>query len=110
MKSFDEMMNDRRSAAERLLARGPQGKYRVGDIVVITGRNPSYVGLRAQILSLQYRERALQKGYRDYTAESFEMFYWRSTSQFEVDFVKKTKHKKLIGIEVKAHRKSTNMI
>ncbi len=39
--------------------------------------------------------------YRDYSNSSFKLFYWRSTSQFEVDFIIKLKSKKLIGIEVK---------
>lgn len=39
--------------------------------------------------------------YRDYNEGQFELFYWRSTSQFEVDFIIRTKSKKLIGIEVK---------
>jgi predicted AAA+ superfamily ATPase len=39
--------------------------------------------------------------YRDYHEEAFEIFYWRSTSQFEVDFLLQFKSKKLIGIEVK---------
>jgi predicted AAA+ superfamily ATPase len=43
--------------------------------------------------------------FRDYTERKFELFYWRSTSQFEVDFVIRLKSKKLIGIEVKgSHR------
>lgn len=40
--------------------------------------------------------------YRDYTDSQFELFYWRSTSQFEVDFILRLRSKKLIGIEVKA--------
>lgn len=39
--------------------------------------------------------------YRDYRENPFEIFYWRSTSQFEVDFLIRLKSKKLIGIEVK---------
>ncbi len=39
--------------------------------------------------------------YRDYSEKSFELFYWRSTSQYEVDFIIRMKSKKLIGIEVK---------
>lgn len=39
--------------------------------------------------------------YRDYCDFPFEIFYWRSTSQFEVDFIIRLKSKKLIGIEVK---------
>jgi predicted AAA+ superfamily ATPase len=41
------------------------------------------------------------KAYQDYMEEEFSLFYWRSTSQIEVDFILKTKSKKLIGIEVK---------
>jgi predicted AAA+ superfamily ATPase len=41
------------------------------------------------------------KAYYDYTENNFEIFYWRSTSQFEVDFIIRLKSKKLIGIEVK---------
>ncbi|MEI7441689.1 MAG: DUF4143 domain-containing protein [bacterium] len=40
--------------------------------------------------------------YKDYCGFDFELFYWRSTSQFEVDFIIQLKSKKLIGIEVKA--------
>ena len=40
--------------------------------------------------------------YKDYSESDFELFYWRSTSQFEVDFIIQLKSKKLIGIEVKA--------
>lgn len=40
--------------------------------------------------------------YKDYKEQNFELFYWRSTSQFEVDFVIRLKSKKLIGIEVKS--------
>jgi predicted AAA+ superfamily ATPase len=39
--------------------------------------------------------------YKDYSDSQFEIFYWRSTSQFEVDFVIRLKSKKLIGIEIK---------
>lgn len=39
--------------------------------------------------------------YRDYHENPFEIFYWRSTSKFEVDFIIRLKSKKLIGIEVK---------
>lgn len=39
--------------------------------------------------------------YRDYNESQFEIYYWRSTSQFEVDFIIRLKSKKLIGIEVK---------
>lgn len=39
--------------------------------------------------------------YKDYLERDFELFYWRSTSQFEVDFIIQLKSKKLIGIEVK---------
>lgn len=39
--------------------------------------------------------------YKDYNEGRFEIFYWRSTSQFEVDFLIRLKSKKLIGIEVK---------
>lgn len=40
--------------------------------------------------------------YKDYRNQQFELFYWRLTSQFEVDFILQLKSKKLIGIEVKA--------
>lgn len=39
--------------------------------------------------------------YRDYNDVPFEIYYWRSTTQLEVDFIIKLKSKKLIGIEVK---------
>lgn len=42
--------------------------------------------------------------YRDYCDFPFEIFYWRSTSQFEVDFIIRLKSKELIGIEVKGTR------
>lgn len=40
--------------------------------------------------------------FRDYCFKQFEIYYWRSTSKFEVDFIIKLRNKKLIGIEVKA--------
>lgn len=39
--------------------------------------------------------------YKDYHEKPVDVFYWRSTSQFEVDFIIRLKSKKLIGIEVK---------
>ncbi len=39
--------------------------------------------------------------YKNYSEKNFEIFYWRSTSQFEVDFIIRLKSKRLIGIEVK---------
>lgn len=40
--------------------------------------------------------------YKDYTEKPFDLFYWRSTSKFEVDFIIQLKNKKLIGVEVKS--------
>ena len=41
------------------------------------------------------------KAYQSYSERPFELYYWRSTSQIEIDFIIKTKSKKLIAIEVK---------
>jgi predicted AAA+ superfamily ATPase len=41
------------------------------------------------------------RSYIDYNLIDAELFYWRSQSQMEVDFIIKLKNKKLIGIEVK---------
>ena len=43
--------------------------------------------------------------YNHYLDKNFKIFYWRSTSQFEVDFLIQTKNKKWIAIEVKATRR-----
>lgn len=41
------------------------------------------------------------KAYIDYFLIDAEIYYWRSQSQIEIDFIIKLKNKKLIGIEVK---------
>ncbi len=40
--------------------------------------------------------------YKDYLNKEYKIYYWRSTSQFEVDFLIQTKNSKWIAIEVKA--------
>lgn len=41
------------------------------------------------------------KAYIDYNLIDAELYYWRSTSQIEIDFIVKLKNKKIVAIEVK---------
>ncbi len=45
--------------------------------------------------------------YKNYNEKEYKIYYWRSTSQFEVDFIIETKNKKLLAIEVKAKKNIT---
>lgn len=75
--------------------------FDVGVCNFLTGRELLSKGTPEYGKALEHFIFTELKAYNDYTESNLEIFYWRSTSQFEVDFIIRFKSKKLIGIEVK---------
>jgi predicted AAA+ superfamily ATPase len=75
--------------------------FDVGVCNFLTGREQLSKGTREYGKALEHFIFTELIAYKDYTEKTFEIFYWRSTSQFEVDFLIRLKSKKIIGIEVK---------
>jgi predicted AAA+ superfamily ATPase len=75
--------------------------FDVGISNYLTGREKLSVGTPEYGKALEHFIFTELKAYQDYSEKAFELYYWRSTSQMEVDFIIKTKSKKLICIEVK---------
>lgn len=76
--------------------------FDVGVCNFLTGRQHLAKGTSEYGKALEHFIFTELLAYRDYSERDFDIFYWRSTSQFEVDFIIRLKSKKLIGIEVKA--------
>lgn len=75
--------------------------FDVGVCNFLTGRTALSPGTSEYGKALEHFVFTELKAYADDCNDQFELFYWRSTSQFEVDFIIRLKSKKLIGIEVK---------
>ncbi len=75
--------------------------FDVGICNFLTGRESLSKGTPEYGKALEHFIFTELRAYRDYSEKDFDLFYWRSTSQFEVDFIIRLKSKKLIGIEVK---------
>jgi predicted AAA+ superfamily ATPase len=76
--------------------------FDVGVSNLLTGRDKIAKGTPEYGKAMEHFVFTELIAYKDYRNQQFELFYWRSTSQFEVDFILQLKSKKLIGIEVKA--------
>ena len=76
--------------------------FDVGICNFLTGREKISKGTSEYGKALEHFVFTELIAYRDYYERDFELFYWRSTSQFEVDFLIKLRSKKIIGIEVKS--------
>ncbi len=75
--------------------------FDVGICNFLTGREKISAGTSEYGKALEHFIFTELIAYKHYMEKSFDLFYWRSTSQFEVDFIIRLKSKKMIGIEVK---------
>lgn len=78
--------------------------FDVGVSNYLSGRERLSVGTPEYGKALEHFIFTELKAYQDYSEKEFELYYWRSTSQMEVDFIIKTRSRRLIGIEVKGSR------
>lgn len=75
--------------------------FDVGVCNFLTGREKLALGTTEYGRAMEHFIFTELLAYKDYAEKTYEIFYWRSTSKFEVDFIIRLKSKKLIGIEVK---------
>ncbi len=75
--------------------------FDVGISNFLAGRKELALGTPEYGKALEHFVFTELKAYQSYSECAFELFYWRSTSQIEIDFIIRTKSKKLIAIEVK---------
>ena len=79
--------------------------FDVGVANYLSGRDTLSVGTPEYGKAVEHFIFTELKAYQDYTEKDFKLFYWRSSSKFEIDFLIETKNKELIAIEVKAKKK-----
>ena len=79
--------------------------FDVGVCNFLTGRDKISKGTTEYGKALEHFIFTELIAFRDYSEKPFGLYYWRSTSQFEVDFVIRSRARKLIAIEVKGTSK-----